>query len=259
MRFVTNTPGSGTLGGAVAFTGRAGAQMRARSPRTQPRTPSQTNNRARVGALASAWRSLSASQREAWAEFAQGGQNGFNLFIQRNRNLQAIGAQGLTLLPAAPRTVPQFGTFIASAYYTLSDPVGLLDGFGVSFFGLVPQNVLGVVSATAILSPTRANLSRSLFRDVYVWDPEHYEGLFPFADYLAAWGRSQASGLVTFSVKLIDPQTGFAWPRLYATAPVTQPAWNQFPPYAVIIETEGQEAAAIPAQTIEIEGSPVAD
>lgn len=234
-------------------------QLRARTLRVQPRSNSQSISRNITGALAATWRSLAVGRRTAWNNLAVAPLNGFDLFVQRNRNLLSIGAQAYILDATPAAKLNPLTGFAVAPVYTAAVGIGLLEAFTVTFGEPLPTGMMGVLSSTPILSPTRASLSRANFRDLVIVNPVTTP-TFSFIDaWLSAWGQSQASGTVTFACRLIDPDSGSAAPTVYASTPVLQPSWLETGGATLIIETEGSQAAQLTNQAIQVEGETIAD
>lgn len=64
-------PQSGSQAATVASRNSSGQYYRNRAMPTQPRTPAQVNQRARLTTASAAWRGLTASQQTSWISFGQ--------------------------------------------------------------------------------------------------------------------------------------------------------------------------------------------
>lgn len=68
---ILDVPQSGSVGARTSSRNSGGQYVRQRSMPTQPRTPAQVNQRARLTSQSSAWRGITDAQRAAWNAFAQ--------------------------------------------------------------------------------------------------------------------------------------------------------------------------------------------
>lgn len=68
---ILDVPQSGSVGARTSSRNSGGQYVRQRSMPTQPRTPSQVNQRARLTSQSAAWRGITDAQRAAWVSFAQ--------------------------------------------------------------------------------------------------------------------------------------------------------------------------------------------
>lgn len=84
------TDGSGKLGGHVYSKNRGGNYVRTNRVPSNPRTAAQVLARSRFGQASSGWRSLTESQRAAWAEFADN--NPYSDSLGQQRHLSASSA-----------------------------------------------------------------------------------------------------------------------------------------------------------------------
>jgi hypothetical protein len=269
MQFVSNIEAArGKLGGLVASAGRAGPQLRAQTMRTQPRSASQQNNRARAGPLAGAWRMLETAEQQSWNGLAKasdlGGSNGqpdylsgYALFLRCNRNLQTIGVSPLqTAAPIAP-SLPAIAGFSATPLYTGTSLPKLLYGFQLNATIGSGGTFAAVLRASAAYSPARRHIRPSELRIINVYTPWPALGTSIWQTWVAVYGLPPASGQVTFQLNLVDPLSGYAGPPVaavaaYQSAPVQPPT-----PGSVTIEIEGVPIAILPNTEIEFEGEPV--
>jgi hypothetical protein len=68
---ILDVPQSGSVGARTSSRNSGGQYVRQRSMPTQPRTPAQVNQRARLTSQSAAWRGLTDAQRAGWNAFAQ--------------------------------------------------------------------------------------------------------------------------------------------------------------------------------------------
>lgn len=108
---ILDVPRSGSYGGVTSSRNRNGQYVRSRAIPVQPRTVSQLNTRARQAVTASAWRALTANQRQGWSDLGAQmtrsdalGQSynltGFQAAVSVNNILLATGGAALSDAPA---------------------------------------------------------------------------------------------------------------------------------------------------------------
>src|SRR5436190_13321464 len=109
---ILDVPQSGSLAGSTSSRNRYGQYRRTRAQPTQPRTARQVANRASLAAFASAWRSLTATQRAGWEALAAQlprtdslGQTtfatGLQTFVGFRQSIQSQGSLPISDAPAA--------------------------------------------------------------------------------------------------------------------------------------------------------------
>lgn len=86
---ILDVPQSGSVGARTSSRNRSGQYVRQRAIPTQPRTPAQVNQRARLSDAAAAWRGLTDAQRAAWNAFAQS----FTVVNSLGQTINLTGAQ----------------------------------------------------------------------------------------------------------------------------------------------------------------------
>ena len=117
-RFLSHivTDARGSVAGTTFSKNKTGLYMRSKVKGGNPSTAAQSVARGKFGAISQQWRGLLPEERNAWDEAAQFvswqdslGQSftpsGFQLFMQRNNNLQAIDEDVITqpvVAPSAP-------------------------------------------------------------------------------------------------------------------------------------------------------------
>lgn len=258
MLLVTTTPGRGKLGGVVSAITHQGARMQARRNHTQPRTPSQRNNRQLTGATAKTWRALPASARTAWNEAAEPGRSGFQTFVQCNRNLQTIGLSFTLLYPQPRPTFPPLLNFTVAAVYQSGGPPYYLSFWQVDTtpeqgtqFGLV-------LRASQCLSQAKANIRKSDLRIIAAATNQPTTAYVPVNSWASAWGAGPTVGFVWFTLTLIDPVSG------YASAPAKTKAYlNASPtptptPWTISFQQFGTTIAQEPGIIYEQDGTAIA-
>lgn len=125
----------GTIGGITFTAGRFGPFARLWSKGPNPKTPLQSDQRALLGTLASAWRDLTQLQRDDWIDYAADAPqektnslgelyfpSGFNQFVGINQNLTAAGE---TLRDDAPTLTRPLATIIQDIFWDVTPPPGL--------------------------------------------------------------------------------------------------------------------------------------
>lgn len=117
------TDGRNKLGGQVFSKNRAGAYIRTKVTPVNPKTSFQMASRQLLGALSSAWSTLTSAQREAWNSVVEEWQKtdifgdlrkptGKNLFTGLNKNRADIGG-AVQNLPPEKVEIPIISTFRA--------------------------------------------------------------------------------------------------------------------------------------------------
>jgi len=166
---------SGSIAGVTATNGRPGAQVRARRPHVQPRTPSQVNSRALLGQIPALWRLLTPAQQLSWAQLAKiaprraafGAQralSGYALFVSCNRNLATIGAPLLDTAADTARSFPPIHTFSAAPGYNQPNQPRYLNSLPVQIDPTIPAPFVAVIRATKGLSPGQMQIRPSDLR-----------------------------------------------------------------------------------------------
>ena len=261
---------SGKLGGTVAQRDRAASRLVARTARKRTPSAPRAESSSLLASTATQWRTLSAGLRAEWSALAAssspraggGGRafsSGFHLFTHCNRNLLSIGSQVVLSIPWQPPSFPPLYAFEAQPVYDSPQPPWNLAGLLVTLQGSLLAGLTAILSATRPGSTATSTFPLSAYRDILIFNPDTQAVFDALPAYLAAGLQPLPAGCIGFSLRLIDPRGGYSSPRYYSRCRYYGTPWNQFPPYTVIIQTEGQTAAAIPAQPIEIDGTPVAD
>lgn len=148
--------GSGKIGGHVASRNRGGAYLRTKVTPVNPDTTYQAGVRSRLTNISQDWRSLTATQREAWnsavGNFAKTdvfgdlkNPSGFNLYQRLNNNLQLVGGAALTL-PPLPSDV--YAPLTLSVVADVSD-----QSIDITYTDVIPAGQAVKVFATPGLSP----------------------------------------------------------------------------------------------------------
>ena len=110
MSKIIGPPQSGRVGSLVYVnSARYGPLVRQFVPPTNPRTPSQQENRSAFAAVSRRWRCLLPEQRDAWhlrASQDRTGLNGYNYYVKINVTRAHLG---LSQYDLPPRPVPSLG------------------------------------------------------------------------------------------------------------------------------------------------------
>jgi hypothetical protein len=219
MQLLTTLAGTGKLAGIVGSTGRAGIRLHARAAHTQPRTANQQNARALTGSLAGAWRALTPAQRLAWNAAATGALSGVNLFTSCNRNLLTLGLTPIVCAPGAAPAFPPLSGFQVQPAYSAADLPRTLVSWVVTTQPALVGRFAAVLRATQCLSPAKASIRPSDLR-VLAALPAAYTPLnVARAAWWALFGEGQQAGQVSFTLNLVDPDTGYAGPAVATSAP----------------------------------------
>lgn len=215
MQLLTTLAGTGKLAGVVGSTGRTGLRLQARAAHSQPRTTSQQNARALTGSLAGTWRALSPARRQAWNRLATGSMSGVNLFTSCNRNLLTLGVSPILCAPGARPTFPPLTGFTVQPIYSASDLPRTLVSWVVTTQSALDGSFAAVLRATQCLSEAKANIRASDLRILAAVQQPVTPLFIPQAAWWNLFGEGQQQGQVTFTLNLVDLNTG------YASAPVS--------------------------------------
>jgi len=230
MRFISPliSDARGSLGGSVAARNPSGVYLRARTAPSQPRTTSQTDNRALFTTATQTWRTLSASVLAGWMAYAETqtrtntlGQryvpSGFQLFVECMRNLQGTGGSAVPNIPTSG--VPQ----IPGAYLGMGisgDGTHLTRLVAVFNPGWVDWAASNIFQATPGYGPTINFVARANFRNVVATSVIGAEEIDITANYIAIFGSAYTPGqFVHTRARYVDSSTGLAsawqYPPLY--------------------------------------------
>jgi hypothetical protein len=204
--------GRNKIGGHVASKNRGGAYLRTKVTPSNPRTTSQVNTRERLSAISSAWRSLTAAEREGWNSAVSDYKktdifgdikvpSGFNLFQKINNNLVLAG-EGIVNDAPAPISVP-------SQLITAATAVSSTGAVTVTVSpASVPSGFVAVIKATPPMSAGKSFV-KSEFRIIKV-APTLVAGIYTgTTDYAAKFGApSQLGSKIFFECYLISINTG---------------------------------------------------
>jgi hypothetical protein len=203
--------GRGKIGGHVASKNRGGAYMRTKVTPTNPSTTSQAAVRNRLTSFAQSFRSLTASQIQAWnaavSDFAKTDSfgdikqpSGVNLYMKLNSNLAEVGVVAI-LTPPLPAEVEPVISVSATA--TAGVP-----SFSVVFTPTpVPANTAFILRATAQVSPGISNLSGK-FRNIDILDAASASPENALAAYTAKFGTLVAGRKIAIELVPVNKTTG---------------------------------------------------
>jgi hypothetical protein len=258
---------SGKLAGVVATRSRIGAQFLARVARSQPRSVSQQNARAFTGGLAGYWRLLTPAEHDSWSQLAAAvpvrdalGQvqtlSGYALYVACSRRLLTIGiTERLSAAPCAP-SLPAVHGFTATPTYNVhSHPMRFL-GWTLNLSENLPWGPYAVLRATAFHSPVKSQIRASDLRVIDSFPAYRTNTRVDLAEWEAVFGYVFQGGVVTFSLNLVDPISGLAGPSVRAARELTYTPPPAYQP--LLIETEGEGAAELWGETIEVDGESIA-
>jgi hypothetical protein len=260
---------SGRLAGVVATHGRGGAQFRSIGQRVQPRSPSQQNNRALIGTLSQAWRTLTSQQQVAWGLSAAASATvtrrgalftptGYGHFVSCNRNLLTIGATRILANPQPPPSLPTLSPFAATPQLDTTTTPPNLTGWLITCNPLnTPIGVL-VLRASPALSPGRGHVRESELRIIATQGSWAQAGFVVCAEWFAVYGTLPSNGTITFQAHLVDPISGVAGPSVRARSNQNGVAPSPPPAGTINVWVNSIEIGTVPLQVIEVGGVPVA-
>lgn len=215
---------SGKLGGVVASRNRGGSYFRHHAIPVQPRTPSQTLNRAQLAAFSAAFKGLTSAQIAGWnalgstvtLKSALGtsyNPTGQQLFVSCNRHLASIGITTQLSDPPSIPSIPALTTFTVTPHYT--DDV--LDYLALAYTPSLDASFGILLRATAAQSTGRTFLGKSAFRTLKGYNPSTGLPTDIGTVYTDVFGPFPGQGFVGMELKYIDPVSGFAGPSIRAT------------------------------------------
>lgn len=205
---------SGKLNGTVFSKNKGGHYMRSKSKPSNPKTAFQNAVRARFGAIAQLWGSLTEAQRDAWraiaSEFPYTNRlgdtktlSGFALHQKLNTNL-AIIEQSFVSNPPEPISPPAIVSVDAS--------VSIGDGeFNVSAklaIGVTTVPYTAVIMATPPLRAGVDNFQNQLREIAVIKDI--VSGTDVMSDYMARFGELDRDQKIGISVHTIADDSGIA-------------------------------------------------
>lgn len=206
---------SGKAGGSVFSHNRGGKYVRNFAVPSNPQTTAQMQARSDFGAFASAWRSLTQEQRNAWIEAApsfpyvdrfgdQKVMSGENLYISLNRNLEIAGGDVLTSPP-----VPEGATGLIITDLTTSINAGtFVFDATLNAAGEQTEATSVAVYATPPISPG-ISYAKNRVRFVQL-APDFFSGdsIDLATKYQAVFGTPPEGSKIIIRFSSINPRTG---------------------------------------------------
>ena len=258
MQLLATLAGAGKLGGVVGTHGRAGAQLRARTARTQPRSVSQTHARALTGSVAALWRDLAPSDQAGWAALAENPQTGYSTFAACARNLLTIGLLPVPTPPGQRPTFPPILSFEVTPEYTSPALPRVLSTWLIDTVPTIPASFATVLRVTQCLSQAKANIRASDYRVAQTRSAAFENDSYTAAAWESLWGQGPSTGNVTFKLNLVDPLTGFASPAVNAFSFYTVTGPTPPPGGTVTLEQEEVPIAVTTGIVYEQDGTAIA-
>lgn len=168
----------GSVGGSTYSRVRGGAIVRNRTKPINPNTPNQALVRSRVGALASAFSSLTPEQITAWAQFAQTypaknsvGEEyiptGKQVFFLCNLNLLSIGLPQISVPPYETAIVPGVDIESSSVFATIDANPGPLADLTIAGVTTDYSGGVFILQAAPPLQASRAGFKNKYRQMIY--------------------------------------------------------------------------------------------
>lgn len=147
------TDGSGKIGGHVVAKNRSGHYMRTKVTPSNPRTSAQSETRAILGTLSSAWSGLTPEERNSWNGAVNSWSStnvfgdiknptGKNLFVGLNKNLLESGQTAINQAPEK-QEIPFLGVTVvqgdASTLQLTAEAANVATGFLINVYATAPQ------------------------------------------------------------------------------------------------------------------------
>ena len=222
---------SGKLGGVVASHNRGGSYFRHHTIPTQPRTSAQRAVRNQLASLSSAFRNIGAANIAGWNALGSTvtlksklgttyHPTGQQLFVSCNKHLLEAGINTeLDIAPTIP-TIPGIGTFAI----TQPSPGSAVTTIPWTVAGGLDSGMAVVVRATSVQSAGRTFAGKSLYRTLGYANPASGLTADFFTLYTDKFGALPQAGVANFSLKYVDPSSGFAGPLVTASMAFSQPS-----------------------------------
>lgn len=235
---------SGKLGGIVASHNRGGQYFRKHSIPVQPRTSAQRLVRNQLAGLSSAFKGLTAAQVGGWNALGSTvtlknkiGQTyhptGQQLYVSCNKHLAELGiSTAISTAPTIP-TIPAFTTFTMTN--GAANTTVTVMNYAVS--PALPANFGAVVRATSVASNGRSFFGKSLYRTLTGYAAATSVPASLFTIYTNKFGPLPQTGQISFELKLIDPNSGFAGPVVSSVYSFSQPNGSNLFSLAVASQT----------------------
>lgn len=147
------TDGSGKIGGHVVAKNRSGHYLRTKVTPSNPRTSAQSETRAILGTLSSAWSALTPEERATWNGAVNNWSStnifgdiknptGKNLFVGLNKNLLESGQTAINTAPDK-QEIPYLGVSVvegdASSNQMTAVASNTATGFFINVYATAPQ------------------------------------------------------------------------------------------------------------------------
>lgn len=238
---------SGKLGGVVASHNRGGTYFRHHSIPVQPRTPAQRAVRNQLAAFSSAFKALTAAQIAGWNALGSTvtlksklgttySPTGQQLFVSCNKHLYEINiTTQLSTAPSIP-SIPSISVFSITPGGTSGSPA-TVSAIDYTVTPSLPDNFGVVVRASSVQSPGRTFIGKSLFRSLRGYNPATGAPGSFYSIYTGYYGPLPQAGIIQFSLKLVDPNSGFAGPEVTANFPFYQPAGSDL--FSLAVASQG--------------------
>ena len=222
---------SGKLGGIVASHNRGGSYFRHHTVPTQPRTAAQRAVRNQLASLSSAFRNIGATNISGWNALGATvtlksklgttyHPTGQQLFVSCNKHLLEAGINTeLDIAPTIP-TIPGIGTFAI----TQPTPGTAVTTIPWTVAGGLDASMAVIVRATSVQSAGRTFAGKSLYRTLGYANPASGLTADFFTLYTGKFGPLPQAGIASFSLKYVDPASGFAGPLVTASMAFSQPS-----------------------------------
>lgn len=222
---------SGKLGGIVASHNRSGSFFRHHSVPVQPRTAAQLAVRNQLAAFSSAFRALTGAQVAGWNALGSTvtlknplgvayHPTGQQLFVGCNRNLASIGISDIL------STAPSIPSFPAISTFTITQPTpgDEVTAIDYTVSPSLPSDFGVLIRASNVQSGGRTFIGKSLYRTIGHANPASGAPASLFDIYTARFGPLPQAGILSVSLKLIDPASGFAGAEVSNTMAFSQPS-----------------------------------
>lgn len=218
--------GSGKIGGHVASRNRSGSYLRTKVTPVNPGSPDQSAVRNRLAGLSSAWRSLTASQRQSWNSAVQDfattdifgdlkNPSGFNLYQRLNNNLLNISESAISTPPLP--TAVDYMTSISIA----AEDATVAESLVLTYAPAIAADHKVKVLATPPMS-AGVNFVKSEYRQIDVIATADASPLNILAAYQAKFGSTGTAGQKIFvKVVMVSTDSGQQGTGLAASAIVT--------------------------------------
>lgn len=214
---------SGSVAGTTYSHNRFGAYIRNRAIPVNPNTSSQGDVRTRFSTVASAWRSLTGSQQNAWKSAAEGvtffdslGQSyspsGFGLYTSINNYRLQLGAALVSIPP--PNDTPAALVTLAGTF-DISSPE-----LSVAFTNPIPTGAFMLLDMTSYKSNGVNYFGVKDYRRIAILDDTDTTPYSALSSWPAVWGSlpTTAGGRIGVRARVISA-TG--WPSAPQFAVIT--------------------------------------